>query len=344
MKGFVRILLGALLVIALNAPAQSQATDGGKPAFRPVHTYSIVARDPETGQMGVAVQSHWFSVGPLVPWAEAGVGAVATQSLVDATYGPLGLDLMRAGRTASQALEALKVADPHPEIRQVAMIDAHGNVAAHTGEKCIPEAGHVVGDNFSVQANLMLKDTVWPAMKEAYESTEGDLADKMLAALQAAQDEGGDIRGKQSAAILIVRGESTGKPWEDRLMDLRVEDHPNPVQELKRLIKLHRAYEHMNQGDLAIEHNDVDGALREYGAAEAMFPENLEMKFWHAVSLVNAKRVDESLPIFEEIFAKDKNWAILTPKLPGVDILPKDKAVINKILSVAPEDIRNLTK
>lgn len=344
MKEILRGLLCTLFVAALIAPAQSQERTAKKPAFRPVHTYSIVARDPETGHIGVAVQSHWFSVGPLVPWAEAGVGAVATQSLVDVSYGPLGLDLMRAGRSAPQALEALKVADPHPEIRQVAMIDVNGNVAAHTGEKCIPEAGHLTGDNFSVQANLMLKDTVWGAMKQAYESTEGDLADKMLAALQAAQDQGGDIRGKQSAAILIVKGENTGRPWADTVMELRIEDHPEPVKELKRLVKLHRAYEHMNKGDLAIENNDVEGALREYSAAEAMFPENLEMKFWHAVSLVNADRVDESLPLFEEIFAKDKNWAILVPKLPGVDILPKDKAVIDKILSVAPEDIQNLTK
>ena len=342
-----RLLLTTfILTFALNLAgnAQHHPNDGCVKNRRPVHTYSIVARDPETGQLGVAVQSHWFSVGPLVPWAEAGVGAVATQSLVDPSYGPLGLALMRAGRTAPQALAALKVADPHPEIRQVAMIDAQGNVAAHTGEKCIPAAGHAVGENFSVQANLMLNDEVWPAMKQAYESTQGDLADKMLAALEAAQSVGGDIRGKQSAAILIVRGESTGRPWEDRLMDLRVEDHPNPVQELKRLVRLHRAYEHMNQGDLAMERNDVEGALREYGAAEAMFPENLEMKFWHAVSLVNAGMVDDALPLFKEIFAKDTNWATLVPRLVQVDLLVKDQAVIDKILSVSPTTTEKAAK
>lgn len=338
-----RRFLFFLFVLALTYPlsASAQETKSRQRIERPVHTYSIVARDPETGQIGVAVQSHWFSVGPLVPWAEAGVGAVATQSLVEVSYGPLGLDLMRAGKTAQQALEALIVADPHPEIRQVAMIDAQGHVAAHTGEKCIPEAGHIVGDNFSVQANLMLNDQVWPAMKEAYEKAKGDLADHMLAALEAAQATGGDIRGRQSAAILIVKGESSGKPWADRVMDLRVEDNPNPVQELKRLVKLHRAYEHMNNGDLAIEHNDVEGALREYGAAEAMFPENLEMKFWHAVSLVNASRVDDSLPIFKEIFAKDANWAVLVPRLPRVDLLPKNGEIVNKILSVAPKKSTN---
>ncbi len=330
------ILLVIALTLLFNVKSYAQENIEKISTIRPVHTYSIVARDPETGQMGVAVQSHWFSVGSLVTWAEAGVGAVATQSFVDVTYGHLGLELMRAGKTAQQALEALKLADLHPEVRQVAMIDAQGNVAAHTGEKCIPDAGHIIGDNFSVQANLMLNDKVWPAMKTAYESTNGDLADKMLAALEAAQNVGGDIRGKQSAAILIVRGESTGRPWQDRIMELRIEDHPTPVQELKRLVKLHRAYDHMNKGDLAIEMNDVDGALKEYGAAEELFPDNLEMKFWHAISLVNAGRVDESLPLFKEIFSKDYNWAVLVPRLPKIDLLLKDESVLKKIMSVAP--------
>lgn len=328
------IMLFVLASIITTPSISYQQIIPSKKSIRPVHTYSIVARDPETGDMGVAVQSHWFSVGSIVAWAEAGVGAIATQSLVDVTYGPLGLDLMRAGRTAPQTLAALKVADEHPEIRQVGMIDVHGNVAAHTGKKCIPDAGHLVGDNFSVQANMMLNTNIWPAMKKAYEASTGDLATRMLAALEAAQDAGGDIRGKQSAAIKIVKAKSTGKPWDDTVMELRIEDHATPIQELKRLVKLHRAYGHMNAGDLAIEHNDVDGALREYGAAETMFPNNLEMKFWKAVSLVNADRVDESLPIFKEIFAMDKNWAILVPRLPSVDILPKDDDVIEKILSV----------
>jgi uncharacterized Ntn-hydrolase superfamily protein len=332
-------LCGTLGILATISTTFAQIEFSRQKFSRPVHTYSIVARDPQTGEMGVAVQSHWFSVGSVVTWAEAGVGAVATQSLVDVTYGPLALELLRAGRNAEQTLAALKTADPHPEIRQVAIIDAKGNVAAHTGEKCIPDAGHLVGDNFSVQANLMLNDKVWPAMKEAYEKTSGDLAEKMLAALDAAQSVGGDIRGKQSAAILIVKGQSTGRPWADRVMDLRVEDHAEPLKELRRLVQVHRAYQHMNNGDLAIEHHDVDGALREYGAAEAMFPENLEMKFWHAVSLVNAGRVDESLPIFKTIFANDYNWAILIPRLQGVDLLPNDDVVINTILSVAPKQM-----
>jgi uncharacterized Ntn-hydrolase superfamily protein len=327
----------ALVLIGGSTPAVvcAQSTSLEAPAVRPVHTYSIVARDPVTGEMGVAVQSHWFSVGSLVDWAEAGVGVVATQSMVDPSYGPLGLTLMKGGRTAGQTLEGLKRADPHPEVRQVAMLDAAGNVAAHTGDKCIPAAGHIVGKDFSVQANLMLNAQVWPAMAKAFLSAGGDLADRMLAALDAAQEAGGDIRGRQSAAILIVKGKSTGRPWEDRVMELRVEDNPDPLAELHRLVRLHRAFDHMNLGDQAVEAGNSETALREYGAAEAMFPDNLEMKFWHAVSLVNMGRLDESLPLFRVIFAGDRNWATLVPRLPQAGQLKADQKAIDRILSVA---------
>jgi uncharacterized Ntn-hydrolase superfamily protein len=327
----IRYLLPAFLGFVCLSIAQEASP------IRPVHTYSLVARDTVTGEMGVAVQSHWFSVGSLVTWAEAGVGAVATQSFVDPAYGPLGLDLMRAGKSANQALASLLAGDPGKDVRQVAMIDIKGNVAAHTGSKCIQGAGHITGNNYSVQANLMLNDQIWPAMSRAYENAKGDLAERMLAALEAAQEAGGDIRGKQSAAILIVKAKSTGRPWVDRVMDLRVEDHEEPLRELRRLVNVHRAYEHMNNGDLAVEHNDVDGALREYSAAEAMFPNNLEMKFWHAVALVNVGRVNESLPIFKEVFAKDKNWAELVPRLPESGTLKDSEDIVRLILTVAPK-------
>ena len=330
----MRHVIHAAIILSLAALAASGQSLRGPRC--PVHTFSIVARDTVTGELGVAVQSHWFSVGSLVTWAEAGVGAVATQSFVDPSYGPLGLALMRAGKPADNVLSGLLATDPGRDVRQVAMIDVRGNVAAHTGARCIPSAGHIVGRNYSVQANLMLNEKVWPAMSRAFESTKGDLADRMLAALDAAQAAGGDIRGRQSAAILIVKGQSTGRPWADRVMDLRVEDNPEPLTELRRLVTMHRAYEHMNNGDLAVEHNDVTGALREYGTAEAMIPENLEMKFWHAVALVNVGRLDDSLPLFKEIFARDANWALLTPRLPGVGQLNADGAVMKKILSVAP--------
>lgn len=314
-----------LLLYVLPAAAAAQ---------RPVSTYSIVARDPDTGQLGVAVQSHWFSVGALVAWAEAGVGAVATQSFVEVSYGPLGLALLRSGRSAAEALRGLVEADPHPEVRQVAIVDAAGRVAAHTGDLAIAEAGHRTGDGYSVQANLMLPGTVPEVMARAFETTRGDLADRMLAALEAAQAEGGDIRGKQSAAILVVSGTPTGRPWLDRIFDLRVEDHAEPLVELRRLVHLARAYQHMNAGDEAVTQGDVEGALREYSTAAAMVPDeatNGEMVFWHAVALVNAGRVEESIPLFRRAYAVDPNWRELVRRLPAAGQLPDDPAMIRRI-------------
>jgi uncharacterized Ntn-hydrolase superfamily protein len=272
-----------------------------------------------------------------VPWAEAGVGAVATQSFVEASYGPLGLDLMRAGKSAEQALAALVAGDAHPEVRQVARVDAHGNVAAHTGSAAIEAAGHRMGRHFSVQSNMMLRPTVPDAMARAFESTQGDLAERMLAALRAAQREGGDIRGMQSAALIVVSGEPTGLPWVDRIYDLRIEDHPQPVEELARLLHLARAYRHMNAGDAALTEGDVALALREYAAAEAMVPDsatNGEMVFWHAVTLANLGRVDEALPLFRRAFAQDANWRELVRRLPAAGQMPDDDAVLRRILAV----------
>jgi uncharacterized Ntn-hydrolase superfamily protein len=297
-----------------------------------MHTFSIVARDPRSGEMGVAVQSHWFSVGTLCPWAEAGAGAIATQSFVNVSFGPRGLALLREGGSAGEVLEALLAADEGREVRQVAIVDARGEVAAHTGRKCVPQAGHRLGEGFSVQANLMLNDRVWPAMAAAFEVARGPLAERLVAALEAGQAAGGDIRGKQSAALLVVRSESTGQVWEDRLVDLRVEDHVEPVAELKRLLAVSRAYEHMNRGDLAIEEGDVAGALQAYQAAEEMFPGNLEMQYWHAVALANAGMVEDALPIFAAVFRRDPNWRTLTGQLPAVDLLGVEGEDLERIL------------
>lgn len=326
----------ALLLTLFMTPAlfaQNQGPSRFNAPSRLVHTYSIVARDPTTGELGVAVQSHWFSVGAVVPWAEAGVGAVATQSFVDPSYGKLGLDLMRAGKSAPEALKSLLAGDEGREVRQVAMIDSQGRVDAWTGKNDIEAAGHFVGKDFSVQANLMLNDKVWPAMARAFETTKGDLADRMLAAMDAAQSVGGDIRGRQSAALIVVTGKPTGIAWKDRLFDLRVDDSAEPLHELRRLVTLQRAYNHMNAGDLAVEKKDNEGALREYSAAEKLVPGNAEMIYWHAVALVNMGRVDESLPLFRKVFAMDKNWATLTPRLPKAGLLPNDPKLIERILS-----------
>jgi uncharacterized Ntn-hydrolase superfamily protein len=330
----VFVCLIVLTFVFSTSNTAEVVSDTPQTPLRPVHTFSIVARDPATGELGVAVQSHWFSVGSIVTWAEAGVGAVATQSFVDPSYGKNGLELMRAGKSAPDTLKELLAKDEGREVRQVAMIDAQGRVNAWTGKNDIQAAGHIVGNNFSVQANLMLNDKVWPAMARAFENTKGDLADRMLAALDAAQAVGGDIRGRQSAAIIVVTGKPTGQAWKDRTFDLRVDDSPEPLVELRRLATLQRAYNHMNAGDLAVEKKDNEGALREYGAAEKLVPNNAEMIYWHAVALVNMGRVDESLPLFRRVFSMDKNWITLTPRLPKSGLLPDDPKLIERIVSV----------
>jgi uncharacterized Ntn-hydrolase superfamily protein len=303
---------------------------------RLAHTFSIVARDPKSGEMGVAVQSHWFSVGSVVTWAEAGVGAVATQALVEVSYGPLGLALMRGGKSASDALAALLAADERREIRQVAMVDAQGQIAIHTGARCITDAGHETGEGFSVQANMMACPDVWPAMARAYREITGDLAERMMAALEAGQAAGGDIRGKQSAAFLIVKSVSTGRPWADRVMELRVEDHAEPIRELRRLVHLHRTYQRMNQGDELLGTEKVEEALQEYRAAAEMSPDIVELPFWHAVTLADMGRVEEALPIFQDVFAKNADWAKLLTRLPPAGLLRDDAEMIQRILALAP--------
>jgi len=299
-----------------------------------VATYSIVARDPETGEMGVAVQSHWFSVGSIVSWGEAGVGVVATQSFVNPAFGPDGLTLLKSGMSADKVVDMLISEDEGRDVRQLAIIDVNGNVKSYTGKNCIPGAGNIVGENYSVQANLMLNDKVPGAMSKTFEKSEGQLAERLMAALFAAQEVGGDIRGKQSAAILVVKGKSTGKLWEDRLIDLRVEDNPDPLKELNRLLKVHRAYGHMNAGDLAVEHGEMELAMKEYSTAEKMFPENEEMIYWHAVTLATNGDVEASLPLFKEVFQKNENWKTLTPRLVPIGLLNVSEADLQKILSI----------
>jgi len=312
------------------------------PAFaveRPVHTYSIVAHDPETGQVGVAVQSHWFSVGSVVTWAEAGVGAVATQSFADPAYGTRGLQLMGGGLSPEQALAALTSVDEGRAVRQIAFVDVRGRVAAHTGDQCIEAAGQHVGTGYSVQANMMLNDGVVPSMARAYESAEGDLAERMMQTLEAAQAAGGDIRGRQSAAMLIVGGESTGRPWADAVLELRIEDHPDPLVELRRLIGVHRAYDHMNAGDVAVEHGDLELAMEEYNAAARLLPDNVEVQYWAAVTLATAGEQERAMPIFRRVFAADANWVELTNRLikPGIiPNTPEGRALVEQIVAAAP--------
>ena len=329
------LCLTACICLAASAAVAQPAAVSGKSGPL-AHTFSIVARDAATGEMGVAVQSHWFSVGSIVAWAEAGVGAVATQSFVEPSYGPAGLALMRSGVPAPEALKRLLTDDAQREVRQVAMIDAQGRVDAFTGKLDIADAGHHVGTQYSVQANMMANVKVWPAMAGAFEKSRGDLAERLLAALEAAQAAGGDIRGKQSAAILVVKAKASGRPWAgaDRVFDLRVDDHPEPIAELKRLMRLQRAYAHANRGDELVSEKKIDEALKEYTAAGDLAPEILELPFWQAVTLVVVGREAEAAPIFRRVFAKEPWWADLVPRLPAAGQLPDDPALISRIVAL----------
>ncbi len=323
------ILLSAILPpIATTAAAQE--TD--RP-LRPVSTYSIVARDTDTGELGVAVQSHWFSVGSSVVWAESGVGVIATQSFIDPSYGANGLVLMRTGSTAEQALRGLVSADSHPAVRQVGMVDADGGTAVHTGSLAIEEACDFQGEGFTVQANLMHHPTVCDAMVSAFSSTAGDLAERLMSALEAAEAEGGDIRGRQSAALLVVAPEPSGRPWQDRRFDLRVEDHDEPLVELRRLLVVARAYRHMNEGDEQVTRGNIDAAVEEYRKAEALLPGESEPIFWHAVTLASAGRVEESLPLFAEAYRMRPEWRELVPRLVRAQLLPDDAEMVERVIT-----------
>ena len=329
MKKTITILVTTFV---LSSPL-SVAGDSAKP-LRPVHTYSIVARDPDTGQLGAAVQSHWFSVGSDVIWAEPGIGAVATQSFIEPSYGPLGLQLMRAGKDSDQALRALLAVDEHEDVRQVGMVDADGNVANHTGANAISEYCNLKGDNFTVQANLMWKPTVCTAMVAAFESADGDLAERMMVALEAAEGEGGDMRGRQSAALLVVSGDNSEPAWGGRLFDLRIEDHADPLVELRRLLNMSRAYQLMNEGDEHMTNGEVEKAVAAYSGAEALVPDSHEMIFWHAATLAADGRVDESLPLFKKAFDMWPLWRELVQRLPASGLLPDDSELMERILSV----------
>lgn len=315
-------------LIAASLQAQNYKTEN---PF--AHTFSIVARDVVTGEMAVGVQSHWFSVGTSVCWGKSGVGVVATQSFINPAFGPDGLSLMESGISAEKALIQLIDSDAGKDFRQLALLDVNGSVNAFTGKNCVQSAYQIVGDNFSVQANMMLNDQVVPAMAKAFEENKHlPLAERVVETLLAAQKAGGDIRGKQSAAIIVVGSEKVPL-WQDKKVDLRVDDSSDPLPELKRLLSVHRAYEHMNRGDLAVERNDMPLALQEYAAAEAMQKENLEMKYWTAVTMANNNMLEKALPIFKFVFQKDSNWLEMTKRLPASGLLTVSKNDLQRILN-----------
>jgi uncharacterized Ntn-hydrolase superfamily protein len=302
--------------------------------MRQVDTYSIVAIDKRSGEMGVAVQSHWFSVGSVVTWAEAGVGIVATQASVEISYGPLGLALMKGGKTPQQALKSLLATDPRPEVRQVAMLDSRGRVAVHTGRRCMPEAGHESGRGFSVQANIMRNRRVWGAMARSFRKSKGSLAERLMLALESAEQAGGDLRGRQSAAVLVVRISGSGSPWHDRVVDLRVEDHPQPLVEMRRLLRIHEAFTHANNGDLLMEKGENKKALEEYKRSSELSPENPELRFWQAVTLINHGELAEGRNLLKSVFRANGDLRILLGRLPEVGLLKADRQTLQQLLKL----------
>jgi uncharacterized Ntn-hydrolase superfamily protein len=290
-------------------------------------TYSIVGRDPETGQLGVAVQSHWFAVGPIVPWAMPGVGAVATQANIEVSYGPRVLALLQTGLDPERALAQLVAEDPGAAGRQVAVLDAAGRVAVHTGEGCIPFAGHVIGDGVSAQANMMASERVWPEMLDAFGAAEGTLTMRLMAALDAAELAGGDVRGRQSAAILVVP--ATGEPWET-VVSLHVEDDPEPLVELRRLVGLHDAYAIAEQADELLNEGRHDEAARLYRRASELAPGSAELRFWAGLGAAHAGDLDAGVADVRAAIEAHPPWRDLLARLPA-DAVPSAPAVLARL-------------
>jgi uncharacterized Ntn-hydrolase superfamily protein len=291
-------------------------------------TYSIVARDAATGQMGVAVQSGHLAVGAIVPWGEAGVGVVATQSFANADFGPEGLALLRSGVPSNEALSRLLGGDPGRESRQVALLDANACAAAHTGSACIGAAGHLARDGVSVQANMMTDETVWPAMLDAYERAEGDLAARLIAALQAAEEAGGDIRGRQSAALIIVEGTRASKPWQGRVFDLRVDDDPDPVTELARLVRLTRAHRAFGRFTRAAGAGKMAEAVPALNEAIGLAPEVDEYKLSAAIGVALRGGHDQAKALFAEIFSRRPGLVEWYARMAAAKLVPSDPMLL----------------
>jgi uncharacterized Ntn-hydrolase superfamily protein len=298
-------------------------------------TYSIVARDPATGELGVGVQTRFFGVGAVVPWVEPGVGAVATQSFVEVSYGPKGLALLRGGAGATGALDLLRSEDPGEPSRQVAVVDAAGGVAVFTGTACVAEAGSAVGDGVSVQANMMERPTVWGAMLEAYQRADGDLADRMMAALRAAEDEAGDMRGRQSAALVVVPAE--GDPWARRF-DLRVDDHPDPLDELDRLLTLGRAFEHFDKGTTLAGSFAMEDGLAEMDRAVQLAPADDQIAFWRATLLAANARLDDARAELDRIREVEPRWGPYLWRCAAAGMFPNDESVLEALAPIDPKD------
>jgi len=302
---------------------------------RPVSTYSIVAIDKESGEMGGAVQSHWFSVGSLVLWAEPGAGIVATQSFVRPEYGPEILKLFATSSASPRfILESLLKKDSEQSVRQVGAVNVTGESVSFTGKDCVSYASSIEGDGYAIQANIMANPGVPEAMEKAYLSTEGSLADRLYAALSAAEALGGDLRGKQSAAMLVVPLKKVDNLLSSKIYDIRVDDSPNPLDELSRLMRIQKAYIFANEGDILSAEGRLDEALDAYNKASELYPENVELLFWGAVILCTDGKFDVAKPMFEKIFNINPSLKEMIPRLENHPMFPLSSDTVKKILAL----------
>lgn len=303
----------------------------------PIATYSIIGVDPDADLIGVAIQSHYFAVGSMAPWAEPGVGAVIIQSIPKMAYdyGVAGLNLMRSGHSSAEALRHLVERDDRKEYRQVAMVDTGSPPSVFTGESCVAEAGHVEGETFCCQANMMENPGVPEAMAKAFCETREELPERLMAALHAAEGKGGDLRGKQSAALIVVRRNPEGHHLADRPYDLRVDDHSDPLVELDRLLHLKSAYHHSMRGDAALVREDFDEALRHYRRSEETAPGQTELYFWRALALLNTGREEDALPLLKELLQRDRKWLMLFERVSDSGLLDKDPALLERLRAIA---------
>jgi uncharacterized Ntn-hydrolase superfamily protein len=291
-------------------------------------TYSIVARDARTGELGVAVQSSYFSVGTDVSWAAAGVGAIATQAIVEVAYGPRGLELLAGGASPQEALDLLVARDPLAALRQVGIVDADGRTAAHTGSACVSACANAAGAGYSVQGNMLASDAVWQAMGPAFETAHGDLAERLMLALEAAERAGGDVRGRQSAALLVVAPDRPANHWEGRRFDLHVEDHPRPLEELRRLLLLRRAYALFAEARRSFAAGELDGALEQVAQARKLQPGDLQFAFWTGVALANSGRPEQAREWLAEAFRNSHVWRELGHRLCEAGLFTGDPSLL----------------
>jgi len=299
-------------------------------------TYSIIGRDSEAGEVGIGIQSRWFHAGQDLAWIDPGVGAVCTQSITEPAYGLRGLELLRAGLAPQDALDQLTAADPGRDLRQVAIADLEGRVAQHTGSRCVAAAGHTIGDHCCAQGNMLASGTCWGAMVETFAATAGPLADRLLAALDAAEREGGDARGRQAARLLVRRGTGDGLPWEERVVDLQIVDHPEPLVELRRLLSATRAYHHLSHAfDLAAR-GDVAAAAEAADMAHALAPADDQIAFWTATMLGGAGRIEEAAAAFREAVRVTPGWPEYLRRCVEAGFVPAEAAALADGPEVAP--------